>query len=266
VQLTAISIYPVKSCGAIVLGEADVTPRGLADDRRWMVVDSGGSAVTQREEPRLALVRPSPGSRGVVLSAAAMPPIEIPRGGSGAVTVRIWDDTTRASSAGEEAAAWFSRFLGREVTLVYMDDDSVRAVDLRFGREGDHVSFADAFPLLVTTEESLAELNSRMETPLPMERFRPNLVIAGGAAFAEDSWSAIAVGSVRLRVVKPCDRCVVTTVDQATGVGGREPLATLATFRRSRGKVLFGWNAIPDAAGTVAAGDRVTVLGRRSAF
>lgn len=246
-------------------------PWGLAGDRRWMLTDAAGRCVTQREQPRLALARAEPSPEGgLLLTAPGMPVLDVPvPRPSVTVAVHIWGDKVEAVPAGDAAAAWFGAFLGTEVTLVHLDDPARRRpIDPDYARPGETVSFADGFPLLVTTEASLAELNALIaagdhpgEGPLPMDRFRPNAVLAGTDPWAEDSWSRIRVGDVEFRVVKPCGRCLVTTTDQRTSVRGREPLRTLARHRRFGGRLVFGQNLVPVRPGTLRVGDALTIVG-----
>jgi uncharacterized protein YcbX len=176
-------------------------------------------------------------------------------------SVAIWRDTVDALDAGDEAARWATELLGTPASIVFMPDDVRRAVNPKYAREGDIVGFADAFPLLLATTASLADLNARMERPLPMDRFRPNVVVDGCGAWDEDAWTRVRIGALPVRVLKPCDRCVVTTTDQRTGERGVEPLRTLATFRRRDNDVLFAVNGVPDAEGEIAVGDPFTVEG-----
>lgn len=264
-RVRALFVYPVKSCRGIALDRAEVETRGLRHDRRWMIVDGEGTFVTQRTAPRLtgidvavdeeraALVLSAPGQGALRLALA-------PHEGEN-VRVKVWRDEVRALHAGEEAARWASAFLRAPASIVFMSDAVERPVRPDFAREGDHVSFADAFPLLLTSVESLDDLNARLDRPLPMDRFRPNVVVSGGLPWEEDEWRRASVGPVPLRLPKGCNRCVVTTTDQLTGERGVEPLRAMATFRRRPdGKVYFGINAVPDARGTIAVGDPVTVL------
>ncbi|GIV59161.1 MAG: molybdenum cofactor biosynthesis protein [Rhodothermaceae bacterium] len=263
-QVSALFVYPIKSTRGRALRQATVEPCGLADDRRWMLVDAGGTAVTQREAPRLAFVEALPEPDGLRVVIPGRDPCFVPRPPREAarVTVRIWGDRVPAAPAPGDVHAAFSAFLGQPVRLVHLPGDVVRPVDPAYAVGADRVSFADGFPLLLASEASLAELNRRLPDPLPMDRFRPNLVVAGGRPFEEDTWKKIRAGEVTFHVVKPCARCVVTTIDQQTGLRGKEPLRTLATFRRREGKVLFGQNLIPEGPGVVRVGDRVEVLHR----
>jgi uncharacterized protein YcbX len=260
-----IFVYPVKSCRGIALDRAEVEPRGLRYDRRFMIVDGTGTFVTQRTEPRLTGIEVTlDEERGsLMLSASGCSVLRLaltPREGE-RVKVQVWRDEVDALHAGEEAARWVSVFLGAPASLVFMPDAVERPVRPDLARVGDHVSFADAFPMLVTTTDSLDDLNARLDRPLPMNRFRPNVVVSGCTPWEEDHWQRARIGVVPLRLPKACDRCVVTTTDQITGERGVEPLRTMATFRKwADSKVYFGVNAVPDARGTIAVGDRVTVL------
>ncbi|MDK1474749.1 MOSC domain-containing protein [Streptomyces sp. 549] len=268
-ELSALHVYPVKGVRGTSPGEAEVQPWGLAADRRWMVVDADHRQVTQREQPRLALAAAEPlPDGGLELSAPAMPKLRVavPGDGTGTVTVSVWRDRVPAAPA-DVGSDWFSAYLGRPVLLVYLADPRARPVDPEFGREGETVGFADGFPLLVTTTASLEALNELVaegghadEGPLPMDRFRPNLVVSGTQSWAEDGWRRLRVGQVVFRVAKPCGRCVVTTTDQRTARRGREPLRTLARHRRFGSQLVFGQNLVPESTGRVRSGDQVEVL------
>ncbi|WP_333750086.1 MOSC domain-containing protein [Streptomyces sp. IBSBF 2394] len=270
-RLQSIHVHPVKALRSLSLQEAVVEPWGPAGDRRWMLIDDGGKVVTQRRQPRLALAAAEllPGG-GVRLSAPGTAPLTVPVPRAvGTVTVQIFRDKVEAVPAEDEAAhAWCSALLGTDVRLVHLDDPATRRpVDPRYALPGETVSFADGFPLLLTTTASLDALNSLIasgehaaEGPLPMNRFRPNLVVSGTEPWAEDTWSCVAVGEVVLRVAKPCGRCVVTTTDQGTADRGAEPLHSLGRYRRLDGKLVFGQNLVPLGRGTVRVGDPVRIV------
>jgi uncharacterized protein YcbX len=188
-----------------------------------------------------------------------MPALEIPLHPKPTVhtSVRVWKDHCSATWTGERPAGWFSQYLGLACNLVHMADETVRPADRSYAPEGTRVSFADAFPFLIISEASLADLNRRLAEPLPMNRFRPNLVIAGSEPYAEDGWDRIDINGLGLRVVKPCARCLITTTDQATGERGKEPLRTLGQYRKKWGKVMFGQNAVHECTGRLRAGDEV---------
>jgi uncharacterized protein YcbX len=262
VTLTGISIYPIKSTGGIRLQHARVEERGLESDRRCMIVDAAHVCMTQRVFPRMALITFRTRSPFLQTTAPGMPDLTLtlPEPHIAPVQARIWDDTVDALPFPAEVDNWFTTFLQTPCRLVYMPDSSRRIADPDYA-PGEHmVSFADAFPFLLTSEESLALLNSKLADPIPMNRFRPNLVVAGCEPHAEDSWQHIRIGGVEFLLVKQCACCVITTVDQQTGVRGKEPLATLATYRQQSGKMLFGQHMINKTTGIVRIGDPVTVL------
>ncbi|MEU3178286.1 MOSC domain-containing protein [Streptomyces albidoflavus] len=275
-ELTSLHVYPVKGTRGLTLPEAAVEPWGLAGDRRWMLVDAEDRCITQRGLPALALISVTPLSGGgLMLAVPGQAPWEVPVPGPGAsaAAVEIWKDKVRAVFGDAAASARVSSFLGREVRLVHLADPARdRLVDQEFAAPGETVSFADGYPLLVTTTGSLDALNALIadgdhaaEGPLPMERFRPSLVVSGTEAWDEDAWARIAVGEVTFKVAKMCGRCVVTTTDQRTAERGKEPLRTLSRHRRFGSQLVFGQNLIPESTGTVHAGDPVTVLARRPA-
>jgi uncharacterized protein YcbX len=262
--LTALYVYPVKSCAALAPPSARVEPRGLADDRRWLVVDPKGAFVTGRAHSRMPLIRATPIADGLRLEAPDMPTLDIARPDADARrrSVTVWKSTVDAPVAAGEAGAWLSRFLGTDLSLVYMDDAAHRGVNPEYGQPGDEVSFADGYPQLLISSAALDALNARLSAPVEMLRFRPNLVVAGTTPHAEDEWKRIRVGDVEFDVVKPCTRCIFTTVDPQRGErdANGEPLKTLTTYRRSPNGVTFGQNLIPRGSGTIAVGDAVEVL------
>ncbi|MFK4111186.1 MOSC domain-containing protein [Streptomyces sp. NPDC002176] len=267
--LRSIHIHPVKAFRRLTLPEAEVEPWGLAGDRRWALIDDGGKVVTQREQPLLAcaVAELSPGG-GIRLSASGHPPlaVPVPRPG-GTMPIDLFGRKVEAVLASDAAHRWCSAYLGKPVRLIHLDDPATRRpVDPDYALPGETVSLADGYPLLVTTLASLDALNSALaegrhadEGPLPMNRFRPNVVVAGTEAWDEDHWTRISIGAVDFRVARPSGRCVVTTVDQGTGVRGREPLRTLARLRRRDGRLLFGQNLVPLTTGTIRVGDPVRV-------
>ena len=270
IAVSGIFIYPVKALGGISLTESLVTPRGLKHDRRFLVVDTKDEFVTQRDYPKMATVWVELEAGIITFSAPdvdsisfpAEPrelPIEAPTR-----MVRVWASHVAAQAVSAEADQWLSAYLGFDARLVYMPDSSERAVSPDYGKPGDIVSFADGYPLLITSEASLADLNARIvgkgSAAVPMNRFRPNVVIKGSAPFAEDRLGEVRIGEAIFRAVKPCLRCQVTTTDQASGeVRGAEPLQTLATFRNTPNGVMFGMNLIPANHSRVRVGDAVTL-------
>ncbi len=267
-HLSALNLFPLKSGAPLPLNEAVVEARGLAGDRRWMVVDADGRFVTGRQLARLPLVCARPCDAGLQLDAPGMPTLQVttPPAGAARVATAVWGAAVDPLLADAQANAWLSRFLGGDYRLVHMDDACVRRVkakyDGRYGRDEDVVSLADGFPLLLISQAALDQLNGRLATPVPMLRFRPNLVVAGTAAHAEDGWTRVRIGAIDFDVVKPCTRCVFTTVDFERGERdpSGEPLRTLTTYRRTPDGVTFGQNLIPRGTGTLRVGDPLEVL------
>ena len=260
-QLSQLIYYPIKSAAGTQVTSWDVDGFGLRHDRRWMVVDPTGRHITQRTAPRLALVRPRIGDGCLVVEAPGTTPLELSLApeASATITVTVWDDTCYAMWLGDEPAQWFTRYLGTPCQLVYMGDQTIRPVDPAYAPAASRVSFADGFPFLLVSEESLTDLNARLARPLPMNRFRPNLVIAGGDPYAEDRLDRFEIDGIPFRRAKPCARCVVTTTDQATTERGVEPLRTLATYRKQDGEVMFGQNVVHAGTGRLSVGAPVLV-------
>ena len=260
-EVRSLHFYPIKSCRGTALAAAIIGTRGIVADRQWMVVDADGSFLTQRELPRLALVIPRLGDC-LEISAPGMPSLAIALDGAGKRSaVTVWSDRVEAVDEGDEAATWLSTFLETPCRLVRIPDDTVRRADPEFASPGDEVGFADGYSLLLTSMASLDDLNNRLPSPLPMNRFRPNIVIDGVDAFEEDGWKRIRIDGIELSVVKPCARCVTTTVDQQTAERSKEPLRTLATFRNVPGRgVMFGQNLVHHGTGVIHVGAKVEVL------
>ncbi len=270
-RIASLHVHPVKGMRAVDLPRARIDARGAAGDRRWLVTDEDGVFLTQRTCQALAKVTAAPEGDDLVLSCEGRKlTVARPSGARRAVTV--WSDTVEAADAGEEAAGWLSETLGRPARLYYMDDQGERTTSGRWGPKKP-VSFADAYPILVTTSASLDALNEAVAANggerVPMRRFRPNIVIEGTDPWAEDFWKTIRIGGIDFDLVKPCDRCVVTTLDQSTGEKkGREPLKTLHKIRRSAHPdlpdvALFGWNASPRGQGELSVGDTVEIVEER---
>lgn len=259
--VTELAIYPIKSTRRISVRQARITTTGFDHDRRWMLVDPKGQFITQRQHPEMVHITAQPDEHGLSLTAPEMQTTQIafPEMGK-RFGVTVWSDQCAALDAGDRAAQWFSRYMGFDCRLVYMDDACQRQVDQRYAQSEDLTSFADGFPFLLTSEASLADLNTRLQKPVPMERFRPNIVVNGLDAYAEDHWQRIRIGQIEFRVSKACSRCVMTTVDTDTGVKGKEPLKTLSSYRRGEKGVLFGMNLNHDSEGVISVGDRVEIL------
>ncbi len=278
-----VRVYPVKSLAGVEVSGADVEPWGLRGDRRWMVVDRRGDVVTARERHALLSLRATPDDEGgLTLASDGAPSLHVdPPTEPADVPVRL-SRIDRATSAGPEADAWLSSVLGEPVRLVWLDDPRRRPMSPNHGGEdGDPLTFADAGPLLLTSTASLRQLDAwmadeaeRRGEPAPdrldMVRFRPNVVVGGAvdgvdgalAPFEEDTWRSIRIGGVTYRFAEHCDRCVMTTLDPATMLGGKEPLRTLARHRRWDRKTWFGVRLIPTSVGRLTVGDEVEVLSR----
>jgi len=257
-KVSQLWTYPVKSLGGIAVDKARVFPKGLETDRRWMLIDENNTFMTQRVHHSLALFRPS-WIEGQLRVRHNNDWIDVPQQPKGTHTQAvIWDDVVTVVETDKSVSKWFSERVGMPCRLVAFPETNVRSVDPRYNLGGNQVSLADAYPLLIIGQGSLDDLNGRMDVPVPMNRFRPNIVFTGGAAFAEDEWKRFKVGDNEFAAVKPCARCVLPTVDQDTGVMGKEPLATLNKYRKRDAKVLFGMNVIPIDHKTIHVGDEIT--------
>jgi uncharacterized protein YcbX len=260
-QLTDICIYPVKSCAGLSLPVSGLDRFGLSGDRRWMVVTPGGEFISQRSHPGMCRIVPAIASCGIRLeSAGTAIEVETPGEDAPELQVRIWSDRVPVRDAGETAAQWFGRQLGAPCRLVHMPEHAYRRVDGAYASRGETVSFADGFPLLLISRGSLEELNRRLPAPVPMNRFRPNLVVDGCKPFAEDDWRRIRIGALELDVAKPCARCVIPSIVQETAARDPHINRALASFRRVNGQIFFGQNLLYSVAGRLSAGDRVEVL------
>jgi hypothetical protein len=262
--LSSINIFPLKSASGLSPGYANLVDRGMEHDRRWMLVDTDGKFVTQRQIPRMSLITTHIEGNELILNFPGHVAFRcnlFPQS-TGSMSVRVWDDALDAARPYPAADHWLSEALETQVHLVYMTDESHRQVDLKYARNGDITSFSDGFPLLLISQASLDDLNNRLASPVPMLRFRPNLVVAGCEAYAEDIWKRIRIADIEFEVVKPCSRCVIPTIDTTTGLkaADTEPLRTLSSYRRRDGKVFFGQNLIHRGRGQISVGDNVEVL------
>ncbi|HMM57005.1 MAG TPA: MOSC domain-containing protein [Rudaea sp.] len=263
-MLASIHVYPLKSGAALALESARVQVRGFEHDRRWMVVDADGKFITGRKHPRLTLIRAKPVGDGTLqLRAPDMPLLRLaPVATSPRMGVEVWNSHVAAQAANSESDDWISTFLGHPARFVHMDETCLRPVDPDHSRPGDIVSLADGYPLLLISQAALDLLNSKLAQPVPMLRFRPSIVIAGTQPHAEDGWKRVRIGGIDFDVVKPCIRCVFTTVDFERGEfdPSGEPLRTLLTYRKTPKGVSFGQNLIPRGTGLLRVGDAVEVL------
>lgn len=265
-RLSALYRYPLKSGKPEILQSIGLDKLGLEGDRRWMLVDEvSGRFLTQRAEAKMSQLSALWNAQGgLTLSAPQHATLDIPLPEDDAELrgVTIWRDTLRVPDAGDDAARWVSDFIGKPTRLVQVPLDRARMTQAGYGREDDQVAFADGFPLLLIGEASLEDLVQKVGRPLEMLRFRPNLVIEGSTAFAEDGWKRIRIGDVEFRVVKPCSRCILTTIDPQTGErsADREPLATLQKYRAQADGAMFGQNLVNDSNGRLEVGMPVEIL------
>lgn len=260
-KLTEIWIYPVKSLGGVRLKKAGVLPKGLQYDRRYMLVDENNRFITQRVFPQLALFKLSLGEN-VFTVTHGNDVIDLPvstESGNEFTSVTIWNDVVQGVELGEKFNQWFSDRAELKCKLVFFPEENERLVDKDFAQNNEQVGFADGYPFLIIGQSSLDELNSKLEVPVPMNRFRPNFVFEGGKPFAEDNWRDIKIGANGFTGLKLCARCVLTTVNQETGEMGMEPLATLSRFRKVGSKVNFGQNLVARNHLKVSEGDVIEI-------
>lgn len=263
-QLQNIYIYPIKSLGGIRLEEAILEERGLRYDRRWMLVDRDGVFLSQRKHPKMALLQTAISGEFIKVYLKDQPEMSInipfdPISGD-MLSVSVWDDTFQAQVVDYGINHWFSDILGFACSLMYMPDTTARKVSPKYAVNHESVSFADAMPYLLIGQASLDDLNSKLVDPVPMDRFRPNLVFTGGNAYEEDQWDKLQIGEAIFKITKPCARCVMTAVDQSTGTKGKEPLKTLSTYRLMDGKVMFGQNMLLLEGKKITVRDNLTVI------
>lgn len=259
-NLSEIFIYPIKSLGGISFDSTVVEERGLKFDRRWMLVDEHGRFLTQREHSQMALINVSITKEGLfVKHKKNNSSLHIPSEPQTKdfVKVIIWDDLCSAVRISKEIDMWFSDLLGFKCSLIYMPDEQRRLVEKKYIEEEHIVSFADAYPYLIIGQSSLDDLNARLKTALPMNRFRPNFVFTGGNPYEEDNWKEFIIGNVKFKAVKPCARCIITTTNQDTAERNNEPLKSLSEYRKVDNKIMFGMNVISKSKGVVNVGDRI---------
>lgn len=264
-NLSSLHIYPVKSCRGLSLNSVQVGAKGPGLDRRWMIIDEKGRFISQRQHSEMALIETALETTHLIFTIPSYPSFFIPLDLKGTNrTVEIWKDTCQAIDAGNEVAYALSDFLKKECRLVFMPEKEMRAVNPKYAKRAeDEVGFADGYPFLLISEASLADLNSRLETSVSMDRFRPNLVISNSIPFEEDTWELIQIGNIRFHVVKPCSRCIVVNIDQDSSQSNPEILQILSAYRKGEKGVFFGQNLIHEDKGVLKVGDAVQVLRKR---
>jgi uncharacterized protein len=263
ITVSNLTYYPIKACRGFDVPVSNIQRMGLEHDRRMMVVTPDGGFLTQREHPRLALITPSLKNEALTLSAPNFDSLQVGIQKTGTPTsVEIWaSKCVDAIDQGDEAAAWLSDWLGISVRLVHIADGFKRKLNSNYAvNTDDHTGFADGYPILIISEESLQDLNSRLDSAVPMNRFRPNLVVKGSEPFAEDTWKRIRIGGVEMALVKPCARCLVTTIDKETLKKNKEPLKTLSGYRNHELGAIFGMNTIPLNEGIIEINMEVEIL------
>lgn len=260
--LSDIFIYPVKSLAGICVESWDVVQTGLKYDRQWMLIDENGQFLSQRRLPKMALIQTCLTDSELILSVKDFADLHLPLEFDSDEIIKstVWGDCCDGLHVSNEADAWLSDVLQTTCKLVYLSVQTKRGVDLKYATQTDRVAFSDGFPFLIISENSLNALNSQLENPVEMARFRPNLVISGCEAYAEDSWREIKIGNIEFRLPKPCSRCSVPAINPKTAEVGKEPLTTLNRLRKIDGKIYFGQNALHNQQGIITVGNRVSVL------
>ena len=268
-SISQLHIYPIKSLGGIAVDSAVVTDRGLQNDRRFMLIGANGLFLTQRELPAMALLRTTIEANELVVWHKDNIPGKlrlplVPEYSLSTITVKVWDDYCEGQYVNDEADKWFSDKLNFPCRLLYMPESTKRGVDPVYALNNDITSFTDGYPVLLIGQSSLDDLNSRMEGELPMDRFRPSIVMTGGRPFEEDTMEQFSINEINFYGIKLCARCVVTTTNQETGVTGKEPLKTLAKYRMANNKVYFGQNVLCSGTGEIKVGDEINSIKTKS--
>ena len=263
-KLTQLNVYPIKSLPGISVEKSFVEERGLKYDRRWMLIDNENTFITQRLIPQMVFIDVKIDNDELVFmhKRKSIDPLrfsltEYP---DRRIEVEVWDDICEANQYGKEVNDWFSKAIDFECKLVYMPQTTERKTSTKYFSQSKNVSFADGYPFLIIGEKSLNYLNLKLDRAVSMDQFRPNLVFSGGAEHDEDNWKNIKIGEIEFNVVKPCARCVITTINPNDASKNKEPLATLSTYRNVNNKIMFGQNIIGLNEGTLKIGDKITLL------
>lgn len=262
-QISELFIYPIKSLGGIGVQQAYLTDRGFKYDRSWLLIDKNNVFLTQRDIPKMAMLQTTIGETGLTVfqkhDHSLYLQIPFDAIGGETLSVTIWDDTCQAQLISPDIDAWFTAALGIDCRLVYMPEHSRREVDPKYATQQELTSFSDGYPTLIIGQASLDDLNARLQIPVPMNRFRPNIVFTGGTAFAEDDMKAFRINNIEFSGVKLCSRCMITTINQETGETGKDPLRTLSQYRMQNNKVLFGQNLLHKGEGWIRVGDKINL-------
>ena len=266
--ISQLSIYPIKSAKGVDLEQFSLSNTGPEFDRCWMVIDNNGKFVTQRKHPRMCLIETRLTTDSLCLNAPNMPELLIPlehsqsqyKDPQALLTSTVWGSEVKGYDCGKSAAQWLSDFLKLSCRLIAMPEESQRKVDTDYAKHGELVAYADGFPLLIVSQASLDNFNSKLDSPISMERFRPNIVISGCEAYAEDSWKVIRIGDIEISLVKPCSRCIIPSIDPQTAQKQMQVNDALIKYRRNERKTYFGQNAIHHKFGQLSIGDKVSVV------
>lgn len=264
-QISELFVYPIKSLGGISLTTAQVTERGLQHDRRWMLVDEANQFLTQRAFPQMALLQTQLTEDGLLIKhKKTSDKIIVPFQPSGeTMRVQVWSDVVKAVEVNKEISEGFSAILSMKCKLVYMPDSTKRRVDTRYASNKEITSFSDGYPFMLISQSSLDDLNNRLQSPLPMNRFRPSIVVTGSLPFEEDEWAHFTSNNIDFFGVKLCARCVITTINQDEATSSKEPLQTLATYRKFQNKIYFGQNLLHRGEGMLRIGDSLQIKERK---
>jgi len=272
-SISQLHIYPIKSARGISLETMQLNRKGPECDRRWMVIDQDNNFITQRNTPQMCLINTQHIDEGLLVSANGAGQCTLPTGGYALTQSSVWDDDVQGQDCGDKAADWISSFLGKKCRIIYMADNYSRLVDAEYASQDVQISFADGFPLLITTEASLDDFNSKLgnseshiensdesDFKIGMDRFRPNIVITGNEPWAEDRWHKIAIGDTEFSLVKPCSRCIIPSIDPMTANKQMQVNQTLLKYRRHDKKAYFGKNAFYNRLGSIRVGDTVSII------
>ena len=258
--VSQLSIYPVKSAGGLSVSSMQLSARGPMFDRHWMLIDNKNRFLTQRHHPKMCLIGTQVDGQALTLTAPDTTDCAVSGVNTGERQVQVWNDSVLAEDCGDEVAQWLSDYLQKDCRLVCMPEHSQRLVDPGYADEDQTVGFADGFPVMLVSQASLDNFNSKLDSPVGMDRFRPNIVVDGCEPYAEDDWKKIQIGDITFSLVKPCARCIIPSIDQQTGSKQREVIDALNEHRRRDNKTYFGQNALYDKSGEIHLGDRVTVI------
>ena len=258
--ISELFIYPVKSTRGLNISSMEFNQRGPMFDRHWMLVDGNNQFLTQRKHPTMCLIGAEISGQALTLTAPGKVPCNVSGTTIQEHQVLVWNDSVLAGDCGDEVAQWLSDYMQKECRLVSMPENSQRLVDPDFAKDNQTVGFADGYPILLFSQASLDDFNNKLKTPIGVDRFRPNIVIDGCEAYAEDSWQQIKIGDITFSLVKPCSRCVVPSIDQQTGSKQPEIINALNRYRRRDNKTYFGQNALHENTGELSVGDPVVLL------